>query len=68
MVGSMTLMSEVHAETTKSLRQARKLAKRENNVEALIAIANIGLQFSVARSGGVETGPSLQVGFGGSHD
>lgn len=71
MVGYMSVKSEVQAESVKALRQARKLARRENNVEALLAAANLGFQFSVAQSPQyepVQLSQSSSVGFGVDHD
>lgn len=70
MVGNMSIKSEAQAEAVKALRQARKLARRENNVEALLAAASVGFQFSLAQSSPHEPVQLSQpsVGFGVDHD
>ena len=65
----MSTKAEVQLEAVKALKQARKLARRENNVEALLAVANLGLQFTVSHNHettSAATPPTL--GFGVDHD
>lgn len=70
MVGYMSNI-EVSRQAVKALTQARKLAVRENNVEALLAVANLGFQFVSAQAdhGSALTASSRPtVGFGVDHD
>lgn len=60
----MSIKSSVNMEAAKALRQARKLALRENNVEALLAVANLGLQYKETPA----TVEQSTVGFGTNHD